>query len=101
MIRRKIRMQGDAEQASLRGVVHRKVERDSHYSAIDYVLDVAGALLEDQKIVVAEKRHGGGCDESGDNGPHGEVRVDHAGGRRLRVQVSKPGSAGRGEYNGD
>jgi hypothetical protein len=71
-----LRMQGDAEQPSLRSRVHGKVEHHSLHLTVDDALDPAGGLLQHQHVVLADEGQGDRLVEARDRLARLEVGVD-------------------------
>ena len=76
-IAREIRVQGHTEQSALRAGVDGQIEHRGINRAIDDALHASGALLQHEQIVLADERHRGWLGETGDDGSHAEVRMQH------------------------
>src|SRR4029078_11414069 len=72
-----MRMQGDAQQATLGSVIDRQIERRARQCAVEDTLDFAGRLFENKKIVGTNERHAGRLIESSDNGIDSQIVVEH------------------------
>src|SRR5256885_10767378 len=82
-VMRKIGMQRDAEQATLRRRIDREIERHALLRSIHHPFDLARALLEYEEIVRAEERDAGRLGESRHHRSHGKIRIQHPRARPL------------------
>jgi hypothetical protein len=90
VIRRELRMKGDAEKAALRGEVDRQIENRRTHGAVLDALDLTGVLLDDEPVVLAEKGDADRSRQSADRGAQREVGIHERRPGGLRVEAPGP-----------